>query len=392
LPNTASQPTTIAVLEPDFAGRAVLLELLASAGYRAAALETDQTLPLALRELQPQLILAGPGAPQLAWNELVAEVPHNGASPAGPAVIVTGVADGAARAAALQAGAVAALDAGVETAELLAQVEAALRAQAGQLADLLDIQSSRELLAQVQADLELGAKIQQSFLPPLSIRTPAFALEARLQASWTLSGDFFDYKFITPERLAVFIADISGHGVASALLASRLKAFFDEHYRNARRPARTLEQLNRMLIELGEHQQFATAVMLCIDVSEGSLVYANAGHRTLYLMDREQGHYTALPSSGPALGLFEDCEIGERDFTFLPRRKRLIAYTDGLVEFKTAAQTGEAWVSEEQILQQLILPSLPQPTPEFADSLFNGSLELSGGHWEDDVCLVIVDC
>jgi serine phosphatase RsbU (regulator of sigma subunit) len=387
LPNAESRPTTIAVLEPDFAGRVVLLELLAEAGYRAAAVEADQTLALALRELRPQLILAGPSAPRLAWSELLAGLDHGVDA---PAVIVTGVADGLARAAALQSGAVAALSREVETGELLAQVEATLRVQAGQLADMLDVESSQELLAQVRADLELGAKIQQSFLPPLSIRTPAFALEARLQASWTLSGDFFDYKFITPERLAVFIADISGHGVASALLASRLKAFFDEHYRNARRPARTLEQLNRMLIELGEHQQFATAVMLCIDVAEGSLVYANAGHRTLYLLDREQGHYTSLPSSGPALGLFEDCEIGERDFTFLPRRKRLVAYTDGLVEFK--AQAGDAWVSEEQILSQLILPALSATTPEFAQAIFNGSLELSGGHWEDDVCLVIVDC
>jgi sigma-B regulation protein RsbU (phosphoserine phosphatase) len=247
------------------------------------------------------------------------------------------------------------------------------------------------MLSQLQGDLELGARIQQSFLPPLAIHTPAFSLEARIQAGWTLSGDFFDYKFITPERLAVFIADISGHGVASALLASRLKAFFDEHYRNARRPARTLEQLNRMLIDLGEHQQFATAVLLCIDISEGTLVYANAGHRTIYLLDREQGHFTPLPSSGPALGLFEDCEVGERDFSFLPRRKRLIAFTDGLIEFKHNKR-GD-WVSEEEFVDQLIIPAMKLGTADFANAVFNGSLNLSGGkHWDDDVCLVVVDC
>ena len=374
------------MLDPDAEGRAMLLDLLAQAGYRAAAVDTGDGLGQSLLELKPQLVLAGQAVASLPWHTLL-----SGADPAGaPAVIVTGLLSGAARAGALGSGATVALGEGARAGELLAQVEALLRRRADRLADAMDAEAGREVLEQVRADLELGAKIQQSFLPPLSIRTPAFALEAKLQASWTLSGDFFDYKFITPERLAVFIADISGHGVASALLASRLKAFFDEHYRNARRPARTLEQLNRMLIELGEHQQFATAVLLCIDVSEGSLVYANAGHRTLYLLDREQGHYTSLPSSGPALGLFEDCEIGERDFTFLPRRKRLVAYTDGLVEFKTRA--GDDWVSEELILDQLILPALAKPTAEFTQAVFDGSLQLSGGHWEDDVCLVVVDC
>jgi sigma-B regulation protein RsbU (phosphoserine phosphatase) len=357
--------------------------LLSQAGYRAAVVEPGGGLAQALQDLGPQLILAGPDVAGLDWSALTAGLAHDELT-GPPGVVLTGVADGAQRAGTVVLGPSA------EAGELLAQVEAILRLRAERLASEADVLTSREVLEQVRADLELGAKIQQSFLPPLSIRTPAFALEAKLRASWTLSGDFFDYKFITPERLAVFVADISGHGVASALLASRLKAFFDEHYRNARRPARTLEQLNRMLIELGEHQQFATAVLVCIDVSEGSLIYANAGHRTLYLLDREQGHFTALPSSGPALGLFPDCEIGERDFTFLPRRKRLVAFTDGLVEFKTSG--GDGWVSEENILQQLILPALGATTADFAQNVFDGSLELSGNHWDDDVCLVVVDC
>lgn len=379
-----------AVLDPDEQTRSSLALALAHVGLQTMPLDPGSADIDILVTRRPSIMVCGPGAPRAAMLSLAADL-AGGRGALGPAVIFLGVADPLERIELLSAGAACVLSPGNGMTETIAQVQACARLRAALLGEAGAIRSSHGLLAQLQDDLQLGARIQQSFLPPLSISTPGFSLEARIQASWTLSGDFFDYKFITPERLALFIADISGHGVASALLASRLKAFFDEHYRNARRPARTLEQLNRMLIELGEHQQFATAVLLCLDISEGSLIYANAGHRTLYLLDREQGHYTPLPSSGPALGLFEDCEIGERDFTFLPRRKRLMAYTDGLIEFKDESR-GE-WVSEEEFIEQLILPVMGRSTAEFTDAVFKGSLGLSGGErWDDDVCLVVVDC
>jgi serine phosphatase RsbU (regulator of sigma subunit) len=365
------------------------MDALAERGLKPVILTQDPLRAEEVAELGVEAILAG-----LDSRSSVAGVfKQDGITPQGllPQILYIGVSDGAQRAELLADGAVCVFETSATPHEIALQTDAVVRQRQRLLEGTEELAESHDLLAQLQADLRLGARIQQSFLPPLSINTPAFSLEARIQASWTLSGDFFDYKFITPERLAVFIADISGHGVASALLASRLKAFFDEHYRNARRPARTLELLNHMLIELGEHQQFATAVLLCLDVSEGSLIYANAGHRTLYLLDREQGHYTPLASSGPALGLFEDCEMAERDFSFLPRRKRLVAYTDGLVEFKS--HTHGEWVSEEEFIDQLILPNMHMPIAGFTDAVFSGSLRLSGGEkWDDDVCLVVVDC
>jgi serine phosphatase RsbU (regulator of sigma subunit) len=379
----------IAVVDPDPVWCATVAELLAGAGFRVTSFSVDSP-ELGLEAGQrPGLLIAGPGTSGSNALLLAKDLAMRDGS-FSPDVLVVGAVDSRDRLNLLEAGAICAMETNVMPAEVAAQAIAVVRQRRMLMGEAGALRTSHGMLAQLQDDLQLGARIQASFLPPLSISTPTFALEARIQAGWTLSGDFFDYKFITPERLAVFIADISGHGVASALLASRLKAFFDEHYRNARRPARTLEQLNRMLIELGEHQQFATAVLLCLDIAEGSLIYANAGHRTLYLLDREQGHYTPLPSSGPALGLFEDCEIGERDFNFLPRRKRLVAYTDGLIEFKH--QQREDWVSEEEFVEQLILPALTLGIGDFADAVFKGSPQLSGGdRWEDDVCLVVVD-
>ncbi|HES58187.1 MAG TPA: serine/threonine-protein phosphatase, partial [Firmicutes bacterium] len=187
----------------------------------------------------------------------------------------------------------------------------------------------------------------------------------------------------------IFLADVSGHGVASALLAGRIKAFFDENFRRTHRPRLFLEQLNQVLIDLGEHYHIATAVCLHIDVVETTMVYANAGHRTLYWLDTESDKYTLLPATGPALGMFDEFDITEVTHGFLPGRNRLVSYTDGLVEFKTRS---DGWTTEDDFRKELLLPKRSMPLTEYFEELLEGSRQRTrSGEWDDDVSLLITD-
>lgn len=248
---------------------------------------------------------------------------------------------------------------------------------------------NQSLLTKLKVDLSLGQQVQQSFLPPFQMRTENFSLEARFIPSGDLSGDYFDYRLITPERLVLFLADISGHGVASALLAGRLKSFFDENYRRAHRPRFLLEKLNHVLIALGEHYHIATAVFIHIDLAETVLVYSSAGHRSLYWLDTETGQQNELSATGPALGMFEEYEIQEVQRSFLPGRNRLVAFTDGLVEFKLPDGT---WHSEDQFCQEAIFPRFAEQLDQYVNGLLYRSREQNQFRkWEDDVSLIVAD-
>lgn len=248
---------------------------------------------------------------------------------------------------------------------------------------------NQALLTKLKMDLSLGQQVQQSFLPPFQMRTENFSLEARFIPSGDLSGDYFDYRMITPERLVLFLADISGHGVASALLAGRLKSFFDENFKRAHRPRFLLEKLNQVLIDLGEHYHIATAVFAHIDLIESALTYASGGHRNLYWLDTETGQQNELPASGPALGMFEEYEIQEVQRSFLPGRNRLVAFTDGLVEFKLP---DDNWNTEEQYCQDVMFPRYQEQLDQYVNGLLYKSRELNQFRkWEDDVSLIVTD-
>lgn len=290
---------------------------------------------------------------------------------------------------ALDAGANLCLHKPWQATELLSNIAVQLRLWRLQSELHRQLDLNQVLLNKLKMDLSLGQQVQQSFLPPFQLRTLNFNLEARFIPSGDLSGDYFDYRLITPERLVLFLADVSGHGVASALLAGRLKSFFDEHYRRAHRPRLLLEKLNQVLIDLGEHYHIATAVYVHIDVVETEMTYASGGHRTLYWLDTETGQHTVLPASGPALGMFEEFEIQELRRSFLPGRNRLVAFTDGLVEFKLP---NGAWHSEEQFCDAVLLPRYAEQIDQYVNGLLFKSREQNQyRQWEDDVSLVVAD-
>lgn len=306
-----------------------------------------------------------------------------------PIIVVSDEKGAGSRIDALKAGASAFITRPLNEEELLTQLAVHLRRRRLQLELHQQLEINQSLLRQLQTDLALGQQVQQSFLPPQQLRTENFRLEARLIAGGNLSGDYFDYKLVTPERLAIFLADVSGHGVASALLASRLKAFFDENYRRAHRPRVFMEQLNRVLIELGEHYHIATAACLHIDVVETVLVYASAGHRTLYWLDEDTGTHEELPTTGPALGMFDEFELVENTHGFLPGRNRIVLFTDGLVEFKLP---DGSWITEATFRDKILLAQARLPSEEYVAALLTESRNLTHkGSWDDDVSLLVVD-
>ena len=368
--------------------QAALSTLLAELHIAAEYTDTPENLADLILETNPDCVLVNCCKDESTARN-IALVRENPRLDSVPIIVLCNPGSEKMRNAALEAGANNYLLKPVGENELAAMINVQMRFRGLQLDLHEQLNINQRLLARLQADLALGQQVQQSFLPPNQLRTENFQLDARLIAGGDLSGDYFDYKLITPERLAIFLADVSGHGVASALLASRLKAYFDENYRRCHRPRLFLEQLNRVLIDLGEHYHIATAVCMHIDVMETEVVYANAGHRTMYWIDPDSGRHTELAASGPAMGMFDEFELLEHTHGFLPSRNRLVMFTDGLVEFKRP--DGE-WITEDQFRDSMILPNSIKPLSEYVELLLAESRRLTQREsWDDDVSLLALD-
>ncbi len=265
-------------------------------------------------------------------------------------------------------------------------------------------QISRELRVQnqhMQADLNLAREIQSSFLPRQYPSFPHHTLPSesalRFCHRWipttTLGGDFFDVLALSETQAGVFICDVMGHGVRSALVTAMMRALVGERTAIALQPAAFMAELNRHLVGILQQTSntiFASAFYMVADIETGQLTYANAGHPAPLWARRQANIVEPLPrvveSCGPVLGVFEDaeyealsCKIDVDDF--------IVLFTDGLYEVEDAKQSGDEW-GEERLLNA-IRQRLKLPPAALFDDLMAEIQTFSGtSEFEDDVCLV----
>ncbi len=292
----------------------------------------------------------------------------------------------------------------------LSQAKASLEEQARKLAnsntELEQIGTElREKNERMQADLDLAREIQNAFIlkqyPSFPHHFAPDQSALRFLHRWipttTLGGDFFDVLALSETKAGVFICDVMGHGVRSALVTAMMRALVGERTSVAVDPGQFLGEINRHLLAILQQTRtpmFASAFYMVADVETGRLTYANAGHPSPILVRRGQGDnrssvewlLEASPLSGPALGVFEDALYltEERE---LQASDLMMLFTDGLFEVEGADEE----FGEERLLDGVRQRVHLAPSALF-DDLLNEIREYGAtGDFEDDVCLVGVE-
>jgi serine phosphatase RsbU (regulator of sigma subunit) len=200
---------------------------------------------------------------------------------------------------------------------------------------------------QLQDDEEAARNLQQRLLPPDGLAFGSYRFSRRLFPSAYLSGDFIDYFPLDEHRIGFYLADVAGHGAASAFVAVILKTMVGRYLRAHARerdptilhPALALSHINRDLCgeELDKH---ATMLYGVIDRREDSLCWCNAGHFPYPILhDGETARFLAHP--GRPLGLFESARYQDHCLQ-LPRNCRLLLVSDGVLELLPAQATARA--------------------------------------------------
>lgn len=169
-------------------------------------------------------------------------------------------------------------------------------------------------LARIKDDEVAGRRIQFRLLPNRSSHIGPLFCSRYVWPSMSVSGDFLDYFPVTNDVMGFYIADVSGHGVSSALVTVLLKSFFLHRLASCKTeqdltimdPAQCMTRLNTELIQenLGKH---VTLFYGLINHAELTLTYANAGQYPPPFL-REGNHVKRIEANGTPIGLFDDVE------------------------------------------------------------------------------------
>ncbi len=256
--------------------------------------------------------------------------------------------------------------------------------------------------AEMEEDLKMAREIQVAMLPqqypvfPPTVETgnSLFQFTQRYLPTGTVGGDFFSVSALSDTQAAVFLCDVAGHGVRSALVTAMIRALVEELHSLAHDPGAFMTKLNSELVAILKHAGtpvMTTAFCLVADAATGRMAYTNAGHPKPLLVRRSAGVVEALRSrSGkpqPALGLFDKATYQAAETNLAPGDLVLL-YTDGLYEVHAP---DEALYSLE-LLQAAVSEGLKLSTPDLFDAVLANVRHFAGGApFEDDVCMLGMD-
>src|SRR6201997_17488 len=163
-------------------------------------------------------------------------------------------------------------------------------------------QLAQQLLA-IQKELETARQIQLSILPSEIPKIEGLDIAARYIPMTAVAGDFYDFIVVDEKHIGILVADVSGHGIPAALIASMLKVALSAQVAHAADPAQVLSGLNQALCGKFEHH-YITAAYLFVDMQKRMLTYAGAGHPPLLLWGGSAEGVRDVDENGLFLGKF----------------------------------------------------------------------------------------
>jgi hypothetical protein len=249
--------------------------------------------------------------------------------------------------------------------------------------------AKEERLLAIHKELEIARQIQASTLPQTIPALAGLEIAARYLPMSAVAGDFYDFLVVDGQHLGVLVADVTGHGVPAALIASMLKVAFAGQAEHAADPALVLTGLNRALCGKFE-EHFVTAAYLFVDLEKRVMRYSAAGHPPLMLLSHGADGAREIEENGLMLGLFPEAGYSSVEIPIQPG-DRCMLYTDGIFEATNPAREEfgkprcRQFLETEQALR----------APRFAAALLEKVANFSGTNGtrsqDDDITLLVLD-
>ena len=237
-------------------------------------------------------------------------------------------------------------------------------------------------LSKIQKELEVAKQIQLSILAAAFPDSPSFRVAARYVPMNSVAGDFYDFIVADDTKTGLLIADVSGHGVPAALIASMVKVAATAQRTNAADPARLLAGMNTILC--GNTQgQFVTAAYVYLDSQSRELRYSAARHPPMLLLRR--GRVLEIIENGLILAAFDFATFANSVHPLEPG-DRLLLYTGGLVE---GANTKGDFFGQDAL--SVMLRQTAELAPSAASDRIIAAVQQWSASQDDDLTVFICD-
>jgi sigma-B regulation protein RsbU (phosphoserine phosphatase) len=260
-----------------------------------------------------------------------------------------------------------------------------IASQSAQVIENARLAEEEKKLKEMEEELNLAYRIQTNLLPKESPVLEMYDIAGMSIPAKVVGGDYYDFIRIDENRLAFCIGDISGKGMAAALLMSNLQAMVHSQVAEFDSPAAALERFNHLILQSTPPEKFVTFFIGIIDLANNELRFSNAGHH-YPIQITSDGKITQLKINGIVLGILESQAFAEKTIKFNPE-DLIVLYTDGVTE--AANKNGEEFGIKR--LTGAIVNSKNKSSEEIISGTLDSIKSFIGSAPQaDDITLVII--
>lgn len=247
-----------------------------------------------------------------------------------------------------------------------------------------EIQAHQTMIAK---DLKLAAQVQASIVPK-SMENERYEVAVRYSPMIGIGGDFSDIYHDENDRVYLTIVDVTGHGIAAALLVNRLCMEMRRLVREQLEPAEILFQLNNFIVESFKGTgMFLTMFCMVMDLKDGRLQYAGSAHPAALLWRAGEQKFEMLESQNQIIG-FDKTHRNHflQNETNMQAGDKLALYTDGIVEVENKHKKALGIKG----LVKMIHAQMTNTSKQVADTAMKGIAEFAPSAQRDDVYLIVL--
>ena len=252
------------------------------------------------------------------------------------------------------------------------------RTLAHQCSEVVEKQRMTDSLAE-------ASRVQQALQPRRPEGGPFLDVAGLNRPLEEAGGDYLDYIRLGPHRLDLVLGDVSGHGVAAAMVMTAARSLLRTFLPRERDPAAALHQVNRALIRDMPPGNFMSLFVAEFDTGTGGMRYASAGHNAAIILRANQDSFEELEPTGPALGFVKQARYSLSRAPALGPDDLLLLYTDGLTE----AQRADGELFGMPRLKSVLADLRRRSAPEIVSGITAAVNRFSSGP-ADDCSLVVV--
>ena len=238
-------------------------------------------------------------------------------------------------------------------------------------------------------EVEIAREVQERFFPQTLPPIAGIAYAGACRSALGVGGDYYDFLALPAGKLGIAVGDVSGKGIAAALMMASLQASLrSEATRASDNLAAMMGNVNRLVYEASSSNRYATFFYGQYDPVSRQLTYVNAGHNPPMLFHSCNGecHVSRLEACGTVVGLLEDASYHQASLAIVPG-DILIAFTDGISEAMNAAE--DEWGEERLIENVKTCMGLP-PAEIIACIMRTADTFVAGAKQNDDMTLVVL--